>query len=636
MSHLDRLGNRRVLRFAAGALVTGAVALTAPAAALGATYAGVSPAGVLTVTADDNGQIVNLIHGSTIDGDVGVSVSTGVSPYTGCDSINTSDYVFCEGVVSVRVFLEGGSDTFLSNGAFPASFAYPIIELSGGPGDDSIQSGGVGDSLDAGPGDDTLTFNMSGAAVTVDLAAGTATGQGSDTLQGFEHVIGTFENDVLRGDAGANQINAREGDDFVAGRGGDDVLTGHDDTDRLSYVGFDDGVRLDLEAGTAVGPSSGADTLATFEHVTGSQGDDAIAGDSGPNILDGDGGDDMIEPRAGDDFPIGGNGSDTVSYAGAPGPVNAVLADFEATGDGYGDSDIYLLNDIESLRGGEGDDHLEGDGLANTLAGGPGDDDLIGRGGPDTLDLADAAQPVRVDLRLGISTGADTGTDALTSIENVVAGTGHDVLAGDQAANSIHGGPGDDHIEPGAGDDDVSGGPGTDRLSFAPSPAPVTADLMTGRAAGHGSDSFTSIEHLRGSRLGDLLAGDRAANVIEGWSGPDHVRGRGGSDTLIGGTARDLLFGGPGADRLAGGGGRDRLAGQAGADTLLGGRGADLLIGGFGRDRLFGGASPDRLMARDRRRDRAVACGPGRRDLAIGDKRPRDPRMRGCERQRRR
>jgi Ca2+-binding RTX toxin-like protein len=62
--------------------------------------------------------------------------------------------------------------------------------------------------------------------VTVDLALGTATGWGADTLVAIEDVIGSARDDVLRGDAGPNALEGGSGDDELAGRAGDDVLTG--------------------------------------------------------------------------------------------------------------------------------------------------------------------------------------------------------------------------------------------------------------------------------------------------------------------------------------------------------------------------------------------------------------------------
>ena len=94
------------------------------------------------------------------------------------------------------------------------------------------------------------------------------------------------------------------------------------------------------------------------------------------------------------------------------------------------------------------------------------------------------------------------------------------------------------------------------------------------------------------------------------------------------GTRRgDRLIGTAGRDRLRGFGGADRLRGLAGDDHLEGGAGNDRLDGGPGRDRLSGGPGADLLRARDATPD-VVACGTGRKDVALVDRRDR---VSGCE-----
>jgi len=125
-------------------------------------------------------------------------------------------------------------------------------EVVGGPGND-ILSAGAGDDVligDAGPnvvqgwqgddvmqggdGQDTVSFHVLHHAVNVDLIAGTATGQGSDSLAEIENVTGTWNDDAITGDSVANVLLAGGGDDVLVGGDGDDVLdgqTGHDTED---------------------------------------------------------------------------------------------------------------------------------------------------------------------------------------------------------------------------------------------------------------------------------------------------------------------------------------------------------------------------------------------------------------------
>jgi Ca2+-binding RTX toxin-like protein len=80
---------------------------------------------------------------------------------------------------------------------------------------------------------DEVSFDMPGArGVRVDLSDGTATGLlGDDLLAGFERVVGSRQDDDLRGDDGANELDGGRGDDELHGLDGDDWLWGGPDDD---------------------------------------------------------------------------------------------------------------------------------------------------------------------------------------------------------------------------------------------------------------------------------------------------------------------------------------------------------------------------------------------------------------------
>ena len=64
-----------------------------------------------------------------------------------------------------------------------------------------------------------------------------------------------------------------------------------------------------------------------------------------------------------------------------------------------------------------------------------------------------------VDLTLGIGAGADTLTDTLIGIENVLGSNiGGDTLTGNSGANVLYGYDGDDLLRGGAGADILDGG----------------------------------------------------------------------------------------------------------------------------------------------------------------------------------
>lgn len=96
--------------------------------------------------------------------------------------------------------------------------------VDAGDGDDLVDGGEGVDDLDGGAGQDLLGNLDAEAGMTVDLS--TATDSHGDTIAGFEDLIGTFFDDTLTGDDGANVIEGAGGADDVSGLGGDDELYG--------------------------------------------------------------------------------------------------------------------------------------------------------------------------------------------------------------------------------------------------------------------------------------------------------------------------------------------------------------------------------------------------------------------------
>lgn len=76
----------------------------------------------------------------------------------------------------------------------------------------------------------------------------------------------------------------------------------------------------------------------------------------------------------------------------------------------------------------------------------------------------------------------------------------------------------------------------------------------------YNGDTRSLIENAIGGSGNDILTGNQAANVLKGGAG---------NDVLIGGAGGDTLHGGDGNDVLIGGTGRESLYGNAGADTFV-------------------------------------------------------------------
>jgi len=357
-----------------------------------------------------------------------------------------------------------GSDTLNSGSISSSIFAFAGDDtIFGEDGDDIIDGGEGNDSIDGGAGQDTVTYASSGAGVTVDLGAGTATGYGNDTITNVEHVFGSDFDDVLIGDANNNALEGGLGDNDLQGMGGNDTLFGGAGSDLLdggagndiingflgedtvTYASASAGVTVDLSTGTAMG--DGTDTITNVENITGSTHNDILTGDANDNVLDGGLGDDVILGGLGNDtitdiqgnnFIDGGLGLDTMSYAAASSGVNVDLQINSANGS--------TISNIENIIGSNLDDTITGDGRDNVIEGGAGNDVIDGGAGLDTASYASASAGVTVSLgsagSLGIATG--DGNDSLSSIENVIGSDFDDTLTGGAENNVLSGGLGND------------------------------------------------------------------------------------------------------------------------------------------------------------------------------------------------
>jgi Ca2+-binding RTX toxin-like protein len=108
--------------------------------------------------------------------------------------------------------------------------------ISGGPGHDDLIGGIVtpsDDIMEGGSGVDLVFFGNADGGVTIDLASGTAVGDGNDTLTGIENVWGSGFGDSIVGNGSPNNIVGGKGGDQVAGGDGDDDLFGNLGNDEL-------------------------------------------------------------------------------------------------------------------------------------------------------------------------------------------------------------------------------------------------------------------------------------------------------------------------------------------------------------------------------------------------------------------
>ncbi len=170
----------------------------------------------------------------------------------------------------------------------------------------------------------------------------------------------------MAGDAAANVLRGRGGNDLIRGGAGADTLIGGDGADTVSYSLSASGVTVSLATGKGSGGDAADDTLVGIENLNGSQYNDILTGNGGANVLQGLFGDDVLRGGAGADTFNGGIGIDTVSYFDSALSVAVSLATGKGAG---GDAQGDVLAAVETLSGSQANDGLEGDGWANTLQG---------------------------------------------------------------------------------------------------------------------------------------------------------------------------------------------------------------------------------------------------------------------------
>ncbi|RMF47452.1 MAG: hypothetical protein D6751_02670, partial [Deltaproteobacteria bacterium] len=123
----------------------------------------------------------------------------------------------------------------------------------------------------------------------------------------------------------------------------------------------------------------------------------------------------------------------------------------------------------------------------------------------------------------------------------------NDILAGDDFANVIEGGGGNDIID-GAGNVD-----GLDLASYQGAGSGVAVDLnQTGSqdTLGAGRDILLNIEGVVGSGYNDSLVGDASGNYLDGGAGDDLLDGGAGDDILHAESGHDTVLAGSGDDTI--------------------------------------------------------------------------------------
>jgi Ca2+-binding RTX toxin-like protein len=266
----------------------------------------------------------------------------------------------------------------------------------------------------------------------------------------FGHQVGPAALDIaaLQAKYGANTTFARGANVYtLVGTNGEgtkwQTIWDTGGTDEIRYGGFRDAV-IDLNDATGLYAEGGGGfvsnvagvhggfTIArgvTIENARGGTGDDRLVGNEADNRLWGRAGDDTLAGGAGRDRLEGDAGHDRLSG-------------------GAGDDRLDGHAGNDRLTGCAGNDAADGDAGADVFVATArdGSDRYDGGSGRDLLDASRIAAAITVDLVRGSASGALTGYDRLSGIEDVTGGRGNDTIVASTAANRFAGGAGDDRF----------------------------------------------------------------------------------------------------------------------------------------------------------------------------------------------
>lgn len=247
---------------------------------------------------------------------------------------------------------------------------------------------------------------------------------------------------------------------------------------------------------------------------------------------------------ANDSFTVDTNGHVALASLAVAGGAGDDVIDASHAAITTDDHDRFFLVDLEGgsgrdrIRGTSAPDSIGGGGGRDVLRGGPGADLLDGDGegadethvdtpapretidggaGSDTVSYAAHPRGVTVDLAHPHTAGSRHENDRLSSIENVIGTTRHDVLRGDGGRNRLEGWA----YEP-----------------FATSP--LAGDTIAGRG---GNDT------LVGTSRADVFSGDTGRDTVDLGGGADHADCGAALDTVAVANA-GLPFPSPHCERL--------------------------------------------------------------------------------------
>ncbi|MBD9371762.1 calcium-binding protein [Rhizobium sp. ARZ01] len=433
-------------------------------------------------------------------------------------------------------------------------------------------------------------------------------------------IIGTPDNETLRGSeevdhiwglSGNDNIDAGGGDDFVNAGAGHDVLTSSSGYDRLDGGAGDDRIIL-IGTGGAITGGFGYDTLIVDLSTLSDR--VVFNGGSGHAVI-GYGSTDerhlffrdieALELRtgSGDDRITGTARGDRIFTGAGNDVVDA----------GAGNDFIENIGGYDRINAGSGDDRISLVCAGGAVFGGAGSDTL-------SIDLRSGSEPVVFNGENGHGIiGYQTSEQRHLFFEyhdieliGLSTGSGNDHVRGTAFADYILTQAGDDYVDGGAGNDTIVDGLGANHLFGGDGNDLINTTFASAEIdGGQGWDSLRIYEQTRLTGITiDFAAGSASTGtVLRGIEEAVIVLGAGNDTVIATNLAYVTVQAGAGDDHIEGGAGNDALYGEAGNDTLVGGNGVDILIGGSGADMFLWSTESRDQGGIDRIRDFGTASG---------------------------
>ena len=510
---------------------------------------------------------------------------------------DTADTLIVDDVASV-VFDPANNENgtvFFNDGTSATFTGIENLIVNGGP--DGIVSGTAGDDL------------IDGSYLDPNL----------EQVDNNDGILGTTgDQDLIQGGTGDDTIYAGQADDTAVG--GPDTLTSASESLNWSTEGI----------GTDV--SGGFTQNTGFANIT-----VAVTNDGAMNQSSVNGSTQYVDTAAGEIFDpnsslaLGGNGGPDVATVDFTSDIPLDNVSFRINDIDSGTwVDILTVNAFDAdgnaipvTLTAAGNDIVTG----QTVTGGAGNDSQADATGSVLVEIAGPVARFEVSYQNG-STGGQVAY--VTDVHFTATDTDADTIYGEQGADNLSGGAGNDTIYGDQMDVDLaalaSGTTGTPTSVTFENQSPYAVQLaevgpggaltVVSTIAAGGSVTQPSTTEtnwvILDPETGDVLEVFEAPadastqsfvsgadDIISGGAGEDILSGDFGNDTIDGGADADTISGGSGDDAIQGGTGDDTLFGDAGSDNILGGEGVDTIFGGTGADTIDGGAGADIIDAGD-------------------------------------